>query len=149
MSLIEMPRQKQMEITPMGRKDDFLFRPAAVPSDQSGILLSVTRKEAGWETIDFSVRRLAQGDVWEDSTGNHETAIVARRQSHHRLGKVAINQQARNVFAIPLCDLSPAEILVVRANPIELAESRIPSELKLAPHLFTLRPRLRTGAAAI
>jgi 5-deoxy-D-glucuronate isomerase len=50
------------------RNCDFLVRQAAVPPDRSGVLISVAPEEAGWNTIGFSARRLAAGDVWQGST---------------------------------------------------------------------------------
>ena len=54
----------------------FLVRPAGIPHDQSGPLISVTPEEAGWDTLGYFVRRLAKGEVWHESIGDHETAIV-------------------------------------------------------------------------
>ena len=139
----------------MDKKYDFLFRPVAIPPGQSGILLSVTQEEAGWETIDFSVRCLAKGDVWEDGTGNHEAAIVVLG------GKLTIDWgegpqligKRENVFAgYPYVVYLPCGTSYeVRAESmVELAESRVRSELKLAPHLFTppdLGCEIRGGGA--
>jgi 5-deoxy-D-glucuronate isomerase len=55
---------------------DFLVRPVAILHDQSGLLISVTPEEAGWNTLGFSVRRLAEGDAWKGSSGDHESAIL-------------------------------------------------------------------------
>src|ERR1019366_10532262 len=55
---------------------DFLVRAAAIPPGQSGVLLSVTPEEAGWDTLGFTARRLVEGEVWKGATGDHEAAIV-------------------------------------------------------------------------
>jgi len=120
---------------------DFLVRPAAIPSDKSGILLSVTPEEAGWKTIGFSARRLVAGEVWNGNTSDHEVAIVVLG------GKLTIDWgegprsigKRENVFsgypyAVYLPCLTSFE---VRAETlVELAESRVRSQLKLKSRIF-------------
>jgi 5-deoxy-glucuronate isomerase len=125
----------------MREKNGFIVRPAALPPGQSGVLLSVTPEEAGWKTIGFSVRRLAEGDVWSGSTGDHEVAIVVlggRLTIDWGSGPQAIGKR-ENVFAgfpyaVHLPCLTSFE---VRAKTIvELAESRVASHMKLNPRIF-------------
>jgi 5-deoxy-glucuronate isomerase len=131
-----------MEIVRMDKKNDFLFRPTPVPAGQSGTLLSVTPEAAGWKTIGFSVHRLAKGDIWRDSTGDHEVAIVVLG------GKLTIDWGEgpqsiggrENVFAgYPSVVYLPCDIAYqVRAESlVEIAVSRIRSQMKLSPRLFT------------
>lgn len=53
-----------------------LFPSHPLPPDKSGILVSVSRQEAAWETIDFSVRRLVAGQSWQDDTRGEEAVFV-------------------------------------------------------------------------
>ena len=55
---------------------DFVMRAAAIPPGESGVMLSFTPEEAGWETLGFTARRLAAGDNWKGTTSNHEAILV-------------------------------------------------------------------------
>jgi 5-deoxy-glucuronate isomerase len=99
-------------------------------------------RKAGWETINFSVRRLVQGDVWQGNTDNHEAAIVVLG------GKLSIDWGEgqkfmggrENVFAgYPYIAYLPCGTSYkVRAESlVELAKSRVPSQMQLSPCLFT------------
>jgi 5-deoxy-glucuronate isomerase len=121
---------------------DFVVRQAALPEGQSGILLSVTPEEAGWQTLGFTVRRLAPGEMWKETTGRHEAAIVVLG------GKMSIDWgegpqsvgERENVFSgysysVYLPRGSQYE---VRAETLlEFAETRVHSDAKFKPHLFT------------
>jgi len=54
---------------------DFLFRAVPVSIGQSGMMISFTSEEAGWQTMGFTARRLARGDTWKATTGDSEAAI--------------------------------------------------------------------------
>jgi 5-deoxy-D-glucuronate isomerase len=41
---------------------------APVAPDKSGVLISLTREQANWKTINFSVRRLVAGQHWQSDT---------------------------------------------------------------------------------
>jgi 5-deoxy-glucuronate isomerase len=121
---------------------DFLIRPAILPPNRSGVLLSVTPEEAGWETIGFSVRRFLPGEVWQGSTGDCEAAIVVLG------GKLIIDWGSgprsvgmrENVFSGYPCAvyLPCRSTFEVRAETlVELADSRVRSQLKLQPRIFT------------
>jgi len=121
---------------------DFLVRQAAVPPDRSGVLISVAPEEAGWDTLAFSARRLAEGDVWQESTNDHEAAIVVLG------GKMSIDWgkgaqtigKRDNVFSgYPYCVYLPCGTsFEVRAETVvEFTESRVRSQMKVKPHLFT------------
>lgn len=120
---------------------DFLVRAAAVPPGQSGVLLSVTPEEAGWETLGFTVRRLVTGEVWKGSTDDHEAAIVVLG------GKMTIDWgegpqsigQRENVFSgFPYSVYLPCGVSYeVRAESlVEFAESRVRSRKKLKPRII-------------
>jgi 5-deoxy-glucuronate isomerase len=120
---------------------DFVMRAAAIPASESGVMLSFTPTEAGWETLGFTARRLAPGDVWLGTTGGHEAIIVVLGgkltidwgEGQHSIG------QRENVFSgypysayLP-CDLS----FKVRAETlVEFAEVRVQSQKKLKPRII-------------
>lgn len=53
-----------------------LIHPAKLALDKSGVLVSVTRAEANWGTINFSARRLTAGQSWRSDTQNEEAALI-------------------------------------------------------------------------
>jgi 5-deoxy-glucuronate isomerase len=123
------------------RDYDFLVRPAAVPQDRSGVLIAVTPEEAGWDTIGFSVRRLAAGDVWQERAEDNEAAIVVlggRMSIDWGAGPQSIGRR-ENVFSgYPYCVYLPCGTpFAVRAETVvELAVSRVRSQMKGKPLLL-------------
>ena len=120
---------------------DFLVRPRAVPADQSGLLISVTPEEAGWDTLGFSVRRLAKGEVWHESTGNHEAAIVVlggTMSLDWGEGLQSIGKRHDVFSGYPYCAYLPCGTsFEMRAESVvEFAEGCVRSQLKAKPHLF-------------
>lgn len=55
---------------------DLLLASAPLPPDKSGVLVSLRRQQAGWKTLDFSVRRLVAGQSWQDNTRDEEAVFV-------------------------------------------------------------------------
>jgi len=53
-----------------------LLRKSSVGQSDSTILNSVTAEQAGWEMLNFEVRRLAKGDVWNGETKDCELGLV-------------------------------------------------------------------------
>ncbi|MGH9534717.1 MAG: 5-deoxy-glucuronate isomerase [Terriglobales bacterium] len=47
-----------------------------LPADKSGVLVAVRREQAGWQTLDFEVRRLVAGQSWQDQTRDQEAVFV-------------------------------------------------------------------------
>src|SRR3989441_11440660 len=47
-----------------------------VTQHKSGVMISITREQANWKTINFSVRRLIAGQYWQSNTRNEEAALV-------------------------------------------------------------------------
>jgi 5-deoxy-glucuronate isomerase len=45
-------------------------------SDDPDVIVSVDCEQAGWQTIDFQVRRLAKGKQWKSVSAGKETALV-------------------------------------------------------------------------
>jgi 5-deoxy-glucuronate isomerase len=59
-----------------GNGNDLLVRPASLPAGESGTLISISPAQAGWETISFSVHRLAAGETHHGNTGGEEAVFV-------------------------------------------------------------------------
>lgn len=55
--------------------ENLVFRPS-VNSDDPNQILRITPEQAGWEFINFAVRRLETGDSWTFSSGENELVIV-------------------------------------------------------------------------
>ena len=128
----------------MKQIQDVLIRPAELPDSASGVLVSVTREQAGWETINFAVRRFCPGQEWEGNTGDEEAAMVVLG------GRVTIDWGAapallgdrENVFAgYPYAAYLPCGTpFRLRAqNTCELADCRAPSLKALQPRVITPR----------
>ncbi len=109
---------------------DFLVRAVPVPPGQSGVMLSVTPKEAGWTSLGFTARRLVTGDTYQATTGDHEAALVVlggRLAIDWGEGPRSIGGRA-NVFAgLPYTVyLPPATTYSVTADTdLEFAEVRV------------------------
>ena len=119
---------------------DFFIRPATLQPGEPGLLHSVPIEQGGW-SIGFDVRRLMPGEVWQGSTGDHESAIVVLSgvvSVDWGHGPQTIGKRA-NVFAgFPYVAYLPCGTsFEVRAETIaELAESRAASTLPLQPRLY-------------
>jgi 5-deoxy-glucuronate isomerase len=119
----------------------FLFKPAALPKDEPGVLLSVTPEDAGWETIGFSVRRLAQGDAWTGNTGPHEVALIVlggRLTIDWGEGARTIGKREHVFAGYPYAVYLPCRTsFEVRAGTLaELAEARAPSGKTFRPRVI-------------
>ncbi len=125
----------------MDPKRDFLFRPATIPEGQSGVQLSVTPEDAGWDSIGFSVRQLVRGDTWTGHTGPHEVALIVLG------GRLAIDWGAgarligrrEHVFAgYPYAVYLPCQTsFELRADTVaEIAEARAASRKALRPRVI-------------
>ncbi len=112
-----------------------------VPRDKSGVLVSVTREQAGWKTINFAVRRLIAGQYWQSHTRNEEAAVVILG------GRVAVDwgEGPREVgarkdvfsgypYAVYLPGGTPFEISAV--TDCEFADCRVASTARLAPRII-------------
>lgn len=53
-----------------------LHRSQRLAPDVSGVLIDITREQAGWPLIEFTVRQIAAGDRWEGETGGEERCQV-------------------------------------------------------------------------
>ena len=125
----------------MGQHHGFLFRPAAIPHDQSGELLSVAPEDAGWETTGFSARRLAAGDTWTGSTEHDEVALVVlggRLSIDWGEGARSIGKREHVFAGYPYAVYLPSRTsFEVHAETlVELAEARAPSRAALRPRVI-------------
>ena len=126
----------------LDKAHDFVIRPDAIPADQSGILISVTPEHAGWDTLGFSVCRLEKGEVWRESTGDDEVAIVllgGKATIDWGEGPRPIGRREHVFSGYPYCVYLPrgASFELHAETLAEFTESRVRSRLKGEPHLFT------------
>jgi 5-deoxy-glucuronate isomerase len=122
--------------------EQFIVHSGKLPAGRSGELLNLSREDAGWEWMSFSVRRLNPGEGYQTTTGNEEAVFVVLGgkcladwgESQRSIGK------RKNVFdGFPYALYLPAGSHVnFRGETVcELAECRVPSEAGLAPKLIT------------
>jgi 5-deoxy-glucuronate isomerase len=132
---------------------EVLIRQAAVAADKSGVLVSVTRERAHWNTINFSVRRLIAGQYWQSDTRDEEAVLVVLG------GKVIVDWgqgpreigQRKDVFsgypyAVYLSSGTQFEISVIA--DCEFADCRTFSSAPLSPRIITpadCREEIRGG----
>jgi 5-deoxy-glucuronate isomerase len=121
--------------------EEVLIHSASVAQEKSGVLVSVTREQAKWETISFSVRRLIAGQYWQSGTGDQEAALVI-------LGGIATvdwGEGPREVggrkdvfsgypYAIYLSCQTFFEISAI--TDCEFADCRTPSSAPLSPRII-------------
>jgi 5-deoxy-glucuronate isomerase len=133
-----------------------LIHPDPIPPGKSGTLVSVTRAQAGWETITFSVRRLQAGQYWQDNTGSQEAAMVVLGGMFwidYGRGPQTLGNRP-NVFAgYPYAAYLPSHTAfeVSALTACEFADCRAPSEAKLEPRIITpkdVRLEIRGGGNA-
>ena len=121
---------------------EVLIHPAKVAPDKSGVLVSVTRAQAHWETINFSARRLIAGQYWQSHTREEEAALVilgGRATVNWGNGYREVGGR-KDVFsgfpyAVYLPCHTPFEISAL--TNCEFADCRVPSSARLAPRVIT------------
>lgn len=119
-----------------------LFPSLQVPPQQAGTLLDLPRQKAGWEWMSFSVRRLQPGDTYRARTENEEAAFVLLGGScvaDWGAGKQQVGKR-KNVFdGLPYTLYLPAqhEVIFTAEMACEIAECRVPTEVRLKPGLIT------------
>jgi len=132
---------------------EVLNHSSPVATDKSGILISITREQAKWGTINFSVRRLMAGQYWQSNTRNEETALVilgGKAIVDWGGGPVEIGGR-KDVFsgyphAVYLPCGMPFEISAITTS--EFADCRVPSSARLSPRIITpvdCREEIRGG----
>jgi 5-deoxy-glucuronate isomerase len=107
------------------------------------VLVEVTPEAAGWDTISFQARRLAQGHAWSFATGKHELALVvlggtvdvtSNRGHWEGLGRRA------NVFAgLPYALYLPIDtaFTLTAAVDCEFVVAWVAADQEFAPRLIT------------
>jgi 5-deoxy-glucuronate isomerase len=136
--------------------DTALFHSLPIPPGKSGVLISVTRQKAGWNTINFSVRRMQQGQYWQDDTRGEEAAIVLLS------GKITVDWgegppatgERKGVFsAYPWAVYLPkaSRFEIAAESECEFADCRAPCSAKLEPRTIApadIRLEVRGGGNA-
>ncbi len=124
-----------------------------VAADKAGVLISITRAEANWETINFSVRRLIAGQYWQSDTRNEETALVLLggkasvdwgEGPHEMGGRQDVFSGYPHAVYLP-CGI-PFEVSAI--TTCEFADCRTPSSARLSPRIITpgdCREEIRGG----
>jgi 5-deoxy-glucuronate isomerase len=124
--------------------EEFIVHSRKLPAGQSGELLKLSREDAGWEWMSFSVRRLNPGESYQTSTGKEEAVFVVlggKCLTDWGEGPRSIGKR-KNVFdGFPYALYLPAGSRVhFRGETVcEFVECRVPSEARLAPKLITPR----------
>ena len=113
------------------------------PASDSAVLLDITPASAGWEFVNFSVRRLAGGERLHVQPRDEECAIVLLRGS----GQVSIDKGTpqrlgprRSVFeSYPHAVYLPAghEVRLDAMEVTEIALARAPSTAALEPRIVS------------
>jgi len=133
--------------------EEVLIHPVPLARDKSGVLVSVTRERANWNTIDFSARRLIAGQYWQSNTRHEEAALVVlggRATIDWGYGAREIGGR-KDVFsgyphAVYLPSRTPFEISAI--TDCEFADCRTPSSSRLSPRVITpsdCREEIRGG----
>jgi 5-deoxy-glucuronate isomerase len=122
--------------------DEVLFHPAPLPPDRSGVLVSVGREQAGWSTINFSVRRLIEGQCWHSDTGGEEAVFVVlggRATVDWGEGLKEIGGRANVFVGYPYAVYLPSHTRFqwTALTTCEFADARVPSSAALKPRLIT------------
>lgn len=120
---------------------DFVFRQAVVPAGESGVLLSFTPEEAGWQTMGFSVRRLKEGGIFAGDTGAHEAAIAVlsgRLTIDWGTGAHPLGQRGDVFSGYPSAAyLPPNTKFTIQAETVaEFAETQVSSRCALKPRVI-------------
>ena len=121
--------------------DNLVIHPGA--SADPDIIVEVTPEAAGWDTLHFQSRRLAQGRTWTFETGKHELALVVLSgtlnvTSNHGQWQ-GIGRRA-NVFAgLPHALYLPLDttFTVAAATACEFAAAWVAADREFAPRLVT------------
>ena len=132
---------------------EVLTRPNSVAADKCGVLISVTREQAKWKTINFSVRRLIAGQYWQSDTRDEEAALVmlsGQATVDWGQGSRAVGGR-KDVFsgypyAVYLPSGTPFEVSAL--TTCEFADCRTLSSASLAPRIITpadCREEIRGG----
>src|SRR5208282_4189253 len=123
-------------------ESDFLVHSRKLPLEQPGELLHLPRQQAKWEWMSFFVRRLQPANVYRTRTEHEEAAFVILGGTcvanwGHGTQHIGKRQNVFDGFPYALY-LPPGNEVVFTAESVcEIAECRVPSEVRLAPKLIT------------
>ncbi len=107
------------------------------------VVVEVTPEAAGWDTIHFQVRRLAQGETWAFQTGGHELVLVVLGGTLHVTsdrGEWRDLGRRADVFAgLPYALYLPVEtaLTVAAATACEFAIAWVAADQAFPPRLVT------------
>lgn len=140
-----------MSLTSYAR--EILIHPAKLAVDKSGTLVSVTREQANWGTINFAVRRLVAGEYWQSDLQNEEAALILLGGTATLDWGEGANKLGgrKDVFTgYPHAVYLPCgtRFELVALTTCEFADCRAPSTAKFAPRLITpadCREEIRGG----
>ena len=123
---------------------DSVVRSRALPADLSGELVGFTRQEAGWDWMDFHVRRLLKGERLVLKTAAEEMVLVilggectmdwGEGQQHAGERKTVFDGLPYTLY-LP-CD---SNIVIDATTECEIAECRVPSNTHARAKLISPR----------
>jgi 5-deoxy-glucuronate isomerase len=114
-----------------------LFRPRVVGPEETGVLIELAPKDAGWEHLHFSVRRIARGDGVSGETGADEACLVllsgSCRVSWNGGAAETLGPRESVFEAYPHAVYLPpdARYAIEAAGTCEIAEGRAPARRAL------------------
>jgi 5-deoxy-glucuronate isomerase len=122
--------------------DDSHVHSRTLPETEGGELLRLPRSEASWEWMSFFVRRLRTGEMYRADLEGEEAAFVLLGGTclADWGGGAQLIGKRKNVFdGLPYTLYLPAGhgVAFTAETICEIAECRVPSEVKLQPRLIT------------
>ena len=117
------------------------LRSRALAPNESGLLVEITPRNAGWQYVGFSARQIAAGDTWTGETGGDEVCIVlleGRCRLRWAGGEGRLGPR-RNVFSgYPHAGyLPPGTTFTVEADDrTQVAEGRAPTTERHPPRVI-------------
>jgi 5-deoxy-glucuronate isomerase len=120
----------------------FLVHSVALPEQDTGNLVSLDRRRAGWEWMSFFVHRLQPGQVFRTKTDHEEAAFVilgGKCRLDWAGGSSRIGKRKDVFDGFPYTLYLPAgnEAVFTADTVCEIAECRVPSNANLEPKLIT------------
>ncbi|MGH9451013.1 MAG: 5-deoxy-glucuronate isomerase [Terriglobia bacterium] len=137
-------------------RDPVLFHSAALRGGESGVIISLTREQANWDTVNFAVRKLLAGEALKDETRDEEAAFVllsGRLSVDWGEGRRLVGER-KDVFSnYPSAVYLPKETkFELRGETVcEIADCRAPCSARLKPRLIgpsDIRLEIRGGGNA-
>jgi len=121
--------------------EEVLYHSPRIAPDKSGLLISITREQAGWETINFGVRRLIAGQYWQSHTRGEETALVflgGKASVDWGSGPRSVGGRKDVFNGYPYAVYLPCDTAfeVSAVTTCELADARTPSSARLTPRVI-------------